>query len=408
MTTLRLALAVLLVTNFSWSRSDLDTLYSVKVKAQSSTERNQLVELGIAIDAVYSDSVGFLATQKELDLLKKNNISYFSFELPTRLDGTRGFPAGDEAFHDYAETIAAIDALAQQYPGLVEKIAIGKSLEGRELYGVRISANPAKDSLPTAVFVGCHHAREHLSVEIPLKLAQHLVNNYSRDARIAQLLNTREVWIVPMINPDGAEHDIATGSYRYWRKNRRSNGDNTFGIDLNRNYGKGWGGPGSSSSTSSDIYRGPSAFSEPETLAVRDFLRNRKKATVMVSFHTFSELILWPWGHSNDAISNESDRLVFETMGKKMATWNHYTPEKSSDLYLASGDTTDWAYDELKVFAYTFELSPNSMLLGGFYPGAEAIEPTFKANIEPALYLIEKAENPYTSIAVTQDPLGVL
>jgi carboxypeptidase T len=95
-------------------------------------------------------------------------------------------------------------------------------------------------------------------------------------------------------------------------------------------------------------------------------------------------------------------------MGKKMASWNHYTPQKSSDLYLASGDTTDWAYEELKIFAFTFELTPDSMFAGGFYPGASVIEPTFKANIEPALYLIEKAENPYSALRDQQDPLQLI
>jgi carboxypeptidase T len=98
---------------------------------------------------------------------------------------------------------------------------------------------------------------------------------------------------------------------------------------------------------------------------------------------------------ARDDVPNSSDQRVFETMGRKMATWNHYTPEKSSDLYLASGDTTDWAYEELKIFAFTIELSPASVFAGGFYPGAGKIQPTFSANLEPALYLIEKAQNPY-------------
>ncbi|MCB0419223.1 MAG: zinc carboxypeptidase, partial [Bdellovibrionales bacterium] len=207
----------------------------------------------------------------------------------------------------------------------------------------------------------------------------------------------------------GAEYDISTGSYKWWRKNRRENSGSSYGVDLNRNYGKGFGGPGSSSSPSSDTYHGPSAFSEPETAAVRDFVRARNKTTVLLSFHTFSELVLWPWGHTEDVISDAKDRSVFETMGKKMATWNRYTPQKSSDLYVASGDTTDWAYDELKIFAFTFELSPSSLFGGGFYPGASAIQPTFAENLEPTLYLIENAADPYGVLndEVT-DPLGIL
>jgi carboxypeptidase T len=95
-------------------------------------------------------------------------------------------------------------------------------------------------------------------------------------------------------------------------------------------------------------------------------------------------------------------------MGKKMASWNGYTPEKSSDLYLASGDTTDWAYEELKIFAFTFELTPNSIFAGGFYPGAKAIQPTFNANLEPALYLIEYTDDPYRVLQRRHDPLHLL
>lgn len=393
---------VCVVASLAFARANAD-IYSVKAFATNKFERTRIAEAGIAIDAVFEDSIAFIGTWREIETLKKIGIKLEATLLPQR-----NFPSQDSLYHDYNETLTELDMLAREYPNLVSRISIGKSLEGRDLAGVRLSSNSTNDSLPTAIFVGCHHAREHLSVEVPLLLAGHLARNYGTNERIRQLLDTREVWVVPMVNPDGAEYDIKTGSYRWWRKNRRDNGGGIFGVDLNRNYGGAWGGPGSSSDPSSDIYRGPSEFSEPEALAVRDFVRSRKKATVLVSFHTFSELVLWPWGHTYDLIPNEEDRKVFETMGRKMAQWNQYTPQKSSDLYLASGDTTDWAYEELKIFAFTFELSPSSMGQGGFYPGAGAIEPTLQANIEPALYLIEKAENPYSVLGNITDPLGIL
>lgn len=374
---------------------------AVKIFTANKAERNKVAEQ-FAIDMILPDYVVVTVNKESRSLLKNLNLRYESL-------ATRPFPTADSAFHDYSELNAEIDSLVAEYPNLVSRISIGKSTEGRDLMGVRISSSHSQDTLPTAIFIGCHHAREHLSVEVPLMLAKHLAKAYDTDARITQLLDTREVWIVPMLNPDGAEYDIATGSYRYWRKNRRDNGDRTFGVDLNRNYGAHWGGAGSSGTTSSDTYRGKSAFSEPETAAVRDFVRARKQATVLLTFHTFSELILWPWGYTDDVISNETERAVFEKMGKKMAEWNKYTPKKSSDLYITSGDTTDWAYDELKIFAFTFELSPNSMMSGGFYPGAQAIEPTFKANLEPALYLIDNAADPFAVTGqMISDPLGIL
>ncbi|MBI1859749.1 MAG: zinc carboxypeptidase [Deltaproteobacteria bacterium] len=378
-----------------------DTMLQAKIFAANRVERTR-VGNSFAIDMVLPDYVVVTAPSNQLEEIKKLGFAYEVLK-------SRGFPEADKEYHTYAQTNDELDALVKEFPGLVQKVTIGKSLEGRAMNGVRISSSSLQDSLPTAIFVGCHHAREHLSVEVPLRLARHLAANYSKDGRIKGLLDSREVWIVPMVNPDGAEYDISTGSYKWWRKNRKNNGNSTYGVDLNRNYGAYWGGEGSSGSPSSDTYRGTSAFSEPETQAVRDFVRARKHATVLLTFHTFSELILWPWGYRDESISDEKDRNVFETMGKKMATWNHYTPEKSSELYLTSGDTTDWAYDELKIFAFTFELSPSSLGGGGFYPGASVIDPVVKDNIEPALYLIENSKDPYAVVGRSHiDPLGIL
>ncbi len=392
-----------------FARNSSEKLYSVRAYATNQQERTKISEAGIAIDAVFSDSIMFIGTEKDIEKATRTGIKLDVEEMSSR---AFDFPTGDQAFHNYTEVLSTLDGLAAKFPKIVSRIEAGKSLEGRRLTGVRISSQIKPDSLPTVIFVGCHHAREHLSVEVPLKIAEYLANNYDKDSRVKALIDTREIYIVPMLNPDGAEYDIASGNYKYWRKNRKDNGDGTFGVDLNRNYGPSdfFGGPGSSSDTDSDTYHGTAAFSEPETAALRDFIRARKKATVLLSFHTFSELILWPYGHSNDPIANSADRKVFEMMGNEMSKWNNYTPEKSSELYLASGDTTDWAYQELKLFAFTFELSPSSMFGGGFYPGASAIEPTFKANLEPALYLIEKAGNPYSVLKekVETDPLGIL
>jgi carboxypeptidase T len=141
---------------------------------------------------------------------------------------------------------------------------------------------------------------------------------------------------------------------------------------------------------------GPSAFSEPETQAIKAFIDTHTNITVLLSFHTFSELILYPWGGKVEPIAKENDHKVFETMAKKMATWNGYTPEQASALYVASGDTTDWAYGVHGIFAFTFELDPKDMWSGGgFYPGAGVIDDVVKKNTEPVLYMLELADNPY-------------
>ena len=197
-----------------------------------------------------------------------------------------------------------------------------------------------------------------------------------------------------MVNPDGAMYDIKGRRYKMWRKNMRKERNELFGVDLNRNYGFGWGGGGSSSSRNSDIYRGPKAFSEPETLAIKNFVEENPHIKIVLTYHTYSELILYPWGHKNEGVGGK-DQQVFETLANKMASWTGYTPQRSSDLYIASGDTCDWAYGALKRFCFTFELTPKSYWQGGFYPGAKVIDRVSKVNIKPALYLIKNSQNPY-------------
>jgi carboxypeptidase T len=143
---------------------------------------------------------------------------------------------------------------------------------------------------------------------------------------------------------------------------------------------------------------GPQPFSEPESQAVRDFVSSHTNLKVLLSYHTFSELILYPWGHTDASIGNERDHRVFTTMAQTMSRWNGYKPQQSSELYIASGDTTDWAYGTYGIFAFTFELTPKSMFGGGFYPGAGVIDSTFRANLAPALYLIDLADDPYRAI----------
>ncbi len=114
-----------------------------------------------------------------------------------------------------------------------------------------------------------------------------------------------------------------------------------------------------------------------------------------MSYHTFSELILYPWGGLREPLSDGRALGAYKAMADTMAGWTGYRPMQSSGLYVATGDTCDWAWDELKMFCFTFELTPKSRWEGGFYPGAGAIATTFKKNVDPALYLIGLADDPY-------------
>lgn len=364
--------------------------YILHVKAADKFQRSLVANSGASIEQIEKDHVIVLASASA-----KSKLESWGLVLSAQVQPF-AFPPGDDAYHEYAELEQKLKALAQQFPQQAKLFSMGKSVEGRELWALRISGQVGgSSSLPGVFFLGGHHAREHLSVEVPLLLAEHLLNEYQRgDSRIRDLLDSRDITILPSLNPDGAEYDIASGQYRYWRKNRARNG-RTFGVDLNRNYSYKWGTGGSSRNSSDETYMGPQPFSEPETQAVKNFIDANRNIKIILSYHTFSELILYPWGHTYNSIADKRDAQVFRKMADQMSQWNGYTPQQSSQLYVASGDMTDWAYGTYKTFAFTFELDPKGWGSSGFYPGPKVIQSVFKKNLEPALYLLEMADNPY-------------
>lgn len=188
------------------------------------------------------------------------------------------FPAGYEDFHTYAEVGAAVAKAEADYPDIVKRFSIGRSYQGRELWAAKVSDNVATDeNEPEVLYDGGHHADEHMGVEMTIAILRWLTTGYGTDPRITRIVNSREIWIIFLVNPDGAEYDISGGTFRRWRKNRQPNpGSPYIGTDLNRNYDYRWSGGGRTSTNPQAItYTGPSAFSAPETRAVRDFLASR-------------------------------------------------------------------------------------------------------------------------------------
>lgn len=381
-------------------------LYWMKIRALDQFQRSVIADTGVSIESVREDFVAATGTLEEKNAIEKLGWLEVSFPLTEAMD----FPAKDAAYHNYTEITEKIQALARTYPNQVKVTSAGKSSEGRDIWALRISGNLNQaDSLPAVIYMGGHHAREHLSVELPLYYAEYFLSEYNKgNPRIVNLMNSRDIHIIPAVNPDGLEYDVAGGSYKLWRKNRSRNSDGTYGVDLNRNYGYQWGTGGSSGNTSSDTYKGPRAFSEPETQTIKNYVEAHQNITILLTFHTFSELILYPWGHKYAGIDNIRDQQVHQKMAEKMATWNNYAPQQASSLYQASGDTTDWAYGEHKIISFTFELDPTNNGWGGsagFYPGAGVIPGVQQKNLEPVLYLAEYADNPYRVLDVTIDPI---
>jgi carboxypeptidase T len=383
--------------------------YWMKVAATDKFQRSVIASTGAAIEIVKDDYVIAYGNDIELARIKKLGWLQASSNLADEMSA-KDFPTKDAAYHNYAELTEALSNLAKNNPDIMQLSSIAKTGEGRDIWAVRLTAdfNNASNK-PAAIFMGGHHAREHLSVEMPLMLTQYLVDQFrAGNQRVMSLINSRDIHIIPVVNPDGMEYDIKDGSYKMWRKNRTRNANGTYGVDLNRNYGYQWGTGGSSSDPSSDTYKGVTPFSEIESKAIRDYVEAHQNITVLLSIHSFSKLILYPWGHKYSAIETGADKQVHEAMARKMSQWNGYAPQQSSELYIASGDTTDWSYGAHKIISFTFELDPanNGFGGGGFYPGAGVIQPVFQKNIEPFLYLMDLSDNPYRALSIGIGPIG--
>ena len=300
----------------------------------------------------------------------------------------RGILDVGSAYHTYEEVNAEMDSIAALYPSLCMVDSIGDTHEGRTIYGIKVSDNVGTtEDEPRVLYIGLHHAREIITTEIPLYILFHLVDNYGSDPRITYLVDNREFWIIPCLNPDGREYVEHIGD---WRKNRRDNGDGTYGVDLNRNYGYMWGydDEGSSPNTSSSTYRGPSAFSEPETQAVRDFCETIQFSTG-ISYHSHGDLIIYPWGYDY-VVNEEAD--VFQGLADSMASFNNYFAGPITSLYPANGGTDDWMWGERttkdKVYFLTFEVGDE------FYPPESDILELCEENLEASLVFADYADEP--------------
>ncbi|MFF1560360.1 M14 family metallopeptidase [Streptomyces sp. NPDC058279] len=389
--------------------------YEVKGPA-TAAERTALLRTGVSIDEVDARSVVVSADPAQARDLRR--LGYQITPLPGPPDrslgnvatGTSDFPSADSNYHNYAEAMSEINQRIAQYPAIMSKQVIGKSYQGRDIIAIKISDNVGTDEAePEVLFTHHQHAREHLTVEMALYLLKEFGSKYGSDARVTDMVNSREIWIVPDLNPDGGEYDIASGSYRSWRKNRQPNsGSSAVGTDLNRNWNYKWGCcGGSSGSKGSETYRGSAGESAPEVKVVADFVRSRvvggkQQIKAAIDFHTYSELVMWPfgWTYNDTAPGMTADDLAaYKKIGTGMAASNGYTAEQSSDLYITDGTIDDWLWGDQKIFAYTFEMYPSDTGGGGgFYPPDEVIDRETARNRDAVLQLLENADCMYRSI----------
>lgn len=321
------------------------------------------------------------------------------------------FPSYDSGYHNLPEMEAEIQQAAVDYPNLVQISSIGKSYQGRDIWIAKVSNDVATDhGYPEVLIDALHHAREHLATEQALAVLRWLTTGYGHDSTVTKLMDSRVVWIVFAVNPDGMRYDLTGRPFRAWRKNLQPNaGTRAVGTDLNRNYNYHWGCcSGSSGNPASITYRGRSAFSAPETQAIRDFVASRvidgvQRIKTHVTLHTNGQLILYPYGWTRTAIPKDMSRLdhaALVAMARRMAALNGYKAEQSSALYVTDGDEMDWMYGRYRIFSFTFELYPRELntVLGDFYPDDSRISAATARNRTALLRLIYRAGCTYADL----------
>jgi murein tripeptide amidase MpaA len=330
--------------------------------------------------------------------------------LPNQVSGIPGYPC----YRTITEIYARAAELATQYPNLVEIIDIGDSWKkvnsgGTEGYDIEVFliTNKSNPETPKSVafYMSNIHAREWTPPEANLRLAEHLLANYGSDPDITWMLDYTRVHLVFVTNPDGRAKDEENHNYSQ-RKNMNANhcpgqtgGYGQTGVDLNRNYPFVWSG---SNDQCNLTYPGTSAGSEPETVAITTYVRGifedqrgpnpldpaPETATGMfLDLHSYSELVLFPWGYTNNNAPNH-DQL--KHLAYKFAYYNKYDPKKSTELYPTDGSTDDFAYGELGVPAFCFEMG------NAFHEGCSAFESNIWPDNKPALLRgIKLARRPY-------------
>lgn len=332
----------------------------------------------------------------------------------TRAPGQVAGIPGYECYRTVEETYASAQELADTYPTLATWTDIGDSwqkgqnpLDGYDLMVLQLSNSEITGEKPKLFILTALHAREYATAELNTRFAEYLLTNYNENADVTWLLDHHEIHLMLQGNPDGRKR--AEEGY-FWRKNTNNNyctNSNGRGIDLNRNFEFRWACcNGSSGSECAETYRGPNPASEPEVEAIQTYLKqifpDQREPDITASapitttgvfldVHSYSRLVLWPWGFTNNEAPNGA---ALQTLGRKFAYFNNYYPEQAIDLYPTDGTTDDFVYGELGVPAYTFELGT------AFFQTCSTFENTILPNNLPALlYAAKVARTPYMTPA---------
>lgn len=379
----------------------------IRVLSHGIDVENFVIENGFIIAELSQEEFTIIKNENlQFEVIHNNVSDYYAERALTdqqksNLVPPPGFEYGSlGSYLTYTEMVEMLDSIHRRYPHLIsEKEIIGYTLEGREMYVVKISDNPDKNESheKQVLYDAMHHAREPQGMMQLMYFMWYIMDRYENNDLVAKyIINNRELYFVPIVNPDGYVYNelIEPNGGGMWRKNRSSNSDGSRGVDLNRNYGYDWGYDdiGSSPFGSSNTFRGVSAFSEPETQNMRDFV-NTKKFKSNLSYHTFGGYLIYPFGAKENYYTPDSNlfRLYADSLTKDNGYFAGTVFETLS--YFANGGSCDWMYGDTshsKIISFTPEVG---FAGDGFWPAPSRIVPLCEENIAPNLFLAKYAVN---------------
>lgn len=370
--------------------------------------------------------VDLLVDETQMDKLK---LLGFNFEIKQTTEQLeKNMVAGKtiNGYRTYSDLLTELQLLEATYPAICKLYDIGDS-RGKEylnagnssylnynhdIWALKVSDNvDIEEDEPGIFYLGNHHAREPISLEVNMYILNYILSNYGSDPAITNSVNSKQIWFVPLVNPNG--HKIVIDETDvWWRKNIRDNNTNNQldfgstpdGVDPNRNYSWEWGGQGSSGDFYSETYRGPSPSSEPEIQAVKSLMDIHHFVTGL-TYHSYGELVLYPFGYANN--THAPDRNALQELAVAMAGSipaagsGTYTPQESWELYPAAGVTDDYAYGEHGIFCYTIELATQ------FIPASTQINGICQNNLQAALTLLNRSDQSCLTGLVTDALTGL-
>jgi len=399
------SISLLFITPALYSQSD--DYAKVKVHLSSDGEVQDLQSLGLDIDHfqfLKDQAIQFIINHDDLVILDQAGFSYevlvpdmqVHYQQKVKADQqilptiTRSPQTAEHfgygsmgGFYTLEELEAKMDEMNEEFPALATaKFSIGKSIEGRDIWAIKISDNPNVDEEESVVYYDAlHHAREPLSMATTINYAFWLLENYETNEQVKYIIDNREIYFVPCVNPDGYEYNRQTNPNGggFWRKNRRMNDATCFGVDLNRNYSRGYAHDGSCSSTNacSNTYRGAEAFSEPEAQAVRDFLALIQPKTAF-SIHSTAGSYLMPYGFD----TSPPDFSIYSEWASDFLSENDYPYGVTYQMlnYTSCGTTRDYMYSE-GIYGGTPEIDGS-----GFWPAQSEIFALVDENVYAMFY----------------------